>query len=710
MAIRMAHLDDILASPRDLVGALALLALAMAAGGFLVQVAPLGLTGRTALLSVTISVAAGLFGGVLALGWHARRVATIRALRQLRDRADDLTDPIWICGEDGVILHQNSTSTQIFGDRIGQYVFAPVALISAEAEAETMDLLRRAGSRGNAELLLNSGDVFAVRQHTRAPLQFWTYRPATVPARPSMERDVFEQLPVALLRLGSAGEILGANLAARNMLPALAAEPAADPLLLGALFEGPGRPIRDWLDDARTGRTGICPEMLRLREGARPGDVTGDRHFQIVLAPEGSDGSGLVAVLSDASAVKTLEAQFVQSQKMQAIGQLAGGVAHDFNNLLTAIRGHCDLLMLRRDRSDPEFADLDQISQNTNRAAALVGQLLAFSRKQTLKLETFDVRNTLSDLAHLLSRLVGEKVELSIENDPALHAIRADRRQLEQVIMNLVVNARDAMPEGGKILVRATNKELSQALARDRVLLPAGSYVCIDVVDNGSGIPAELRDKIFEPFFTTKRMGEGTGLGLSMAYGIIKQTGGHVFCDSTPGQGTCFSLYFPGHDPAGADITVERKPELASLEPGQTATILLVEDEPTVRAFAARALRLRGYVVHEADSAEAALDLLSNSAFVVDVFMSDVVMPGMDGPSWVRTALRDRPRTKVIFMSGYSCDIFGDGYAPIPNAEFLAKPFSLGEMLTLIEAMLDETRPEASQASQIPITEPLRKI
>jgi two-component system cell cycle sensor histidine kinase/response regulator CckA len=261
------------------------------------------------------------------------------------------------------------------------------------------------------------------------------------------------------------------------------------------------------------------------------------------------------------------------------------------------------------------------------------------------------------------------------------------------------VNARDAMPEGGRILVRAMNRTLSLPLDRDRVTLPAGSYVCIEVLDNGCGIPVELRDKIFEPFFTTKRMGEGTGLGLSMAYGIVKQTGGYIFCDSMPGEGTCFSLYFPAHEVVGQVERADHRPKVLTIEPARAATILLVEDEPTVRAFAARALRLRGYHVHEADSAETALDLLSNSSLAVDVFVSDVVMPGMDGPSWVRTALRDRPRTKVIFMSGYSCDIFGEEHAPIPYAEFLAKPFSLGEMLALVESLLGD-RAAPSQATE----------
>jgi len=255
--------------------------------------------------------------------------------------------------------------------------------------------------------------------------------------------------------------------------------------------------------------------------------------------------------------LKTLEAQFVQSQKMQAIGQLAGGVAHDFNNLLTAISGHCDLLLLKHDEGHQNYADLIQIHQNANRAASLVGQLLAFSRKQNLQLESIDLRATLADLTHLLNRLVGEKVTLTLEHQDELAPIRADRRQLEQVLMNLVVNARDAMQGSGEIRVVTNNMTLVSAMRKDRVVVPPGDYVVVNVVDEGTGIPPERLSKIFEPFYTTKRTGEGTGLGLSTVYGIVKQTGGYVFVESKLGEGSTFSLVFPRQD-----ATAEQVPPL----------------------------------------------------------------------------------------------------------------------------------------------------
>jgi two-component system cell cycle sensor histidine kinase/response regulator CckA len=393
-------------------------------------------------------------------------------------------------------------------------------------------------------------------------------------------------------------------------------------------------------------------------------------------------------VMHDATELKSLEAKFVQSQKMQAIGQLAGGVAHDFNNLLTAIAGHCDLLLLRHDQGDPDYADLMQINQNANRAAALVGQLLAFSRKQTLRPETLDMRDTLSDLTHLLNRLVGEKVTLTLCHDPILKPIRADKRQLEQVLMNLVVNARDAMPEGGEIRIVTECVTLSAPLTRDRVTVSAGDYLTVQVSDEGVGISPDKLEKVFEPFFTTKKTGDGTGLGLSTAYGIVKQTGGFIFVDSIVGSGTTFILFFPTLDVQPiAKVKQALVPNLPALSHDE-GVILLVEDEAPVRAFASRALRVRGFTVLEADSAEAALKTLEDAELVIDVFVTDVVMPGMDGPSWVREALKNRPGVRVVFVSGYAEDSFGEAQKRIPNSVFLPKPFSLNDLTETVQRQL----------------------
>lgn len=527
------------------------------------------------------------------------------------------------------------------------------------------------------------------------------------------EWGVVERLPVPLLSLAEDGTVKMANERARLLLGSqnIVATPFAD------LVEGLGRPVGDWLAEAWQGRN------LGRIETVRASRTDEERFVQISLEQVTDDtGLSLVAVLTDATEVKSLETQFVQSQKMQAIGQLAGGVAHDFNNLLTAISGHCDLLLDQKDARHPDYADLSQISQNSNRAASLVGQLLAYSRKQTLRPEVLDLNDTMAEHSSLLSRLVGEKVDIRFEHDKIMRPIRADKRQLEQVVMNLVVNARDAMPDGGKITIETKNVFLDTALERDRVRLAPGDYVRIRVIDTGTGIPADKVSRIFEPFFSTKGA-KGTGLGLSTAYGIVKQSGGYIFVDSIVGSGTTFSLYFPVysersenaerstqpldeasatqgateeaakveapavHNP-GPGISEQPDPDVETLRAeslprptheigAQGGIVLLVEDEAPVRAFASRALRLRGFTVLEAESAEDALKTLEDESIDVDVFVTDVIMPGMDGPTWVSKALKERPGVKVVFVSGYAEDSVSEHQARIPNSVFLPKPFSL---------------------------------
>ncbi len=426
-----------------------------------------------------------------------------------------------------------------------------------------------------------------------------------------------------MIKLVASGRIVCANQIACDLLGIRADEAP----LLSELMEGLGRSIADWLDDALLGRGLKHPEFLRLTRHAS------EIYVQVALNRSSEPGDpSLIAVLSDATELKTLEAQFVQSQKMQAIGQLAGGVAHDFNNLLTAISGHCDLLLLRHCPEDQNYSDLMQINQNANRAAALVAQLLAFSRKQTLRLEHLDIREMLSDFTHLLNRLVGEKVELCLNYDPALRRVRADKRQLEQVLMNLVVNARDSMPQGGQIVISTAETNITAPVSRDRVVVEPGQYVSVTVSDQGCGIAADKLQKIFEPFYTTKRTGEGTGLGLSTAYGIVKQSGGYIFVDIEVAKGTKFTLLLPA---SAANLPPVLMPVARPPKPTREVrenVILLVEDEATVRTFAARALQLRGFKVIEACSGEEALSTLSDQSLKIDVFVTDVVMPGLDGP------------------------------------------------------------------------------
>lgn len=599
---------------------------------------------------------------------------------------------------DGQVILRNPAAEGRFGTdastilgAFSRYVLEPGHLflrlqMAAEADHVAQEelptpegVLRIAVHRAGAGVFLWRVEEF------RRPVETLQIEPA-VPVLPTRSEGDFEDIPVPLMVFGRDGLLRRANFIARDLV--LEGELRA--AMFHDLFDGLGRPAQDWLADVVSARIPGGTEVLRARKAGE------ERYVQITLHRYDDAGKpGVIAVLTDATKLMTLEAQFVQSQKMQAIGQLAGGIAHDFNNLLTAISGHCDLLLLRHGRDDMDFADLEQIRQNANRAAALVGQLLAFSRKQTLKPELLDLEDLLSDLTHLLNRLLVEKISLQLLHrgralNRTLRPVRADRRQLEQVVINLVVNARDAMPNGGRIVIETEPLTLLTDLHRERAVVPAGDYSLIRVIDQGVGIAPDTIKKIFEPFFTTKRVGEGTGLGLSMAYGIVKQTGGFIFADSTLGEGTVFSLYLPAHN---GTVVVETPPS-----PSQGAVrrgagvVLLVEDEAPVRAFASRALRLRGHTVLEAENAEEALKTLDDPALEVDVFVTDVMMPGMDGPTWVRQALLTRPNARVVFVSGYAEDILNNDQTTIPNSVFLPKPFSLNDLATTVQAQLHAPR------------------
>ncbi len=580
--------------------------------------------------------------------------------------ADVIPVPMLTVGRSGAVLFMNEAARQLIGERVKAldrlFVSLPV----------------RPGTINAITTRDGPVDVIPVEHQCSAGRQELYFLPVREEFL-SGQAAAFETLPAPLIKLTPSGEILTINRQAKQLL----GQGVSDGMMLGQVMHGLGRSVLDWLRDAVEGQAALHSEFLRLSRQDK------EVFVQVTLSRAREEGKTvLIAVLNDATELKTLEAQFVQSQKMQAIGQLAGGVAHDFNNLLTAISGHCDLLLLRHDQGDQDYGDLIQINENANRAAALVSQLLAFSRKQTLRPEVLDLRDTLSDLTHLLNRLVGEKVTLTLSHEPVLRAIRADKRQLEQVLMNLVVNARDAMPLGGEIRIETEVVTLDEPLQRDRATVPQGDYVTVRVSDAGTGIPADKLQKIFEPFYTTKRIGEGTGLGLSTAYGIVKQTGGYIFVDSVQGSGTEFILYFPVYDAVDEDPVPMPVPALPVAPKQGEGVVLLVEDEAPVRAFASRALRLRGYTVLEAESAEDALRTLEDASLTVDVFVTDVVMPGMDGPSWVREALKQRPNVQVVFMSGYAEGAFGESQPNVPNAIFLPKPFSLNQLTNTVHQQL----------------------
>jgi two-component system cell cycle sensor histidine kinase/response regulator CckA len=409
-----------------------------------------------------------------------------------------------------------------------------------------------------------------------------------------------------------------------------------------------------------------------------------------IAAARGLGEAAVMLSLRDAGEEGRLKRQVAQATKMQAVGQLAGGVAHDFNNILTAVIGHCDLMLMRHAPGDSDYDDIQQILLNSNRAAALTRQLLAFSRQQTLRPQVLQLPDVISEVSNLLKRLLGETVQLEVNHGRNLGPVRADPGQLEQVVVNLAVNARDAMlaknPNGGGTLtIETLNVPAHEVRAMDDDVLPVGDYTALRISDTGTGIPADVLAHIWEPFFTTKEVGKGTGLGLSTVYGIIKQSGGYIFAESPKGQGAVFTIYLPVHaaaEPAKAPAAA--KPAQGDL--WGSGTVLLVEDEAMVRAVAERALTRQGYTVLTAENGEAALEMLEK-AEKPDLLISDVVMPSMDGPTMVRHVRKRYPDLPILFMSGYAEEQLRKSIN-LDNVAFLPKPFSVQQLAEAARAVL----------------------
>jgi two-component system cell cycle sensor histidine kinase/response regulator CckA len=523
----------------------------------------------------------------------------------------------------------------------------------------------------------------------------------------------FNTSPIAVATLDAEGRLVRAN--------------ASFARLFGTLPRtGEGReaaaPVRDFV--AERDRPNLDAAFALAAEGR--GDVApieigvaapGNRSARIWLSPEALSESGpaegeareaaretVILYALDTTAQHQLQQQINQAQKMEMVGQLAGGIAHDFNNVLQAIIGYSDLLLASHRPVDPAFQDIMQIKQNANRAASLVRQLLAFSRRQTLRPEVIHLGEALSDLTLLLKRLLGERVELDLKHGRDLWPVKADVNQFEQVIVNLAVNARDAMPNGGRLLIRTANVTAEAAERLQLTGLPAAEYVLVEVTDTGTGMTPDVMEKIFEPFFTTKEVNKGTGLGLSTVFGIVKQSGGYIDVKSAVGEGTVFGIYLPRHipvpeaEPAPAEPAEASAPAAgAAPEPARKApaadltgrgTILLVEDEDPVRAVNARALAARGYTVLEAASGVEALAIMGERDTAVDLVVSDVVMPEMDGPTLLRELRKRYPDLKVIFVSGYAEDAFQKNLPEGEEFNFLPKPFSLKQLVETVKTTI----------------------
>ena len=663
-----------------------------------------------------ITAAPGPEGYIL---WRAedvtarRQVETVRRREEerLADFLDHLPAGFFSVDEEGRILYANHTFNQWLGvgadDLRGDGVrFADFVVDRHDTDPDEAGD-GAVGAHGRVRLLAPDGTTFAaylLQSEQLGSLGDFAYsRSIVLRARDLPNADdegsaaqarrlhwLFEEVPVGIALLDLDGTVDEAN---RAFLK-----------LFGLHREAVvGRPISDRI--APGDRDDVAAQLSKVVMGTMPAahlevrmPVSPERELITSLFAsrmEDTDGevSGLVLHFIDTTEQKHLEVQFAQSQKMQAVGQLAGGVAHDFNNLLTAMIGFSDLLLERHGPEDPSFADIMQIKQNTNRATNLVRQLLAFSRKQTLQSIDVDPTAALSDMSNLLRRLIGETIELDMEHGRNLGAIRVDPGQFDQVIINLAVNARDAMPGGGTLTIRTSTVRTDVPIERGLELMPAGDFVLIEVVDTGSGIAKESIGRIFEPFFSTKEKGAGTGLGLSTVYGIVRQTDGFIFVDSARGAGTTFSVYLPRYETMAGDgktgaVDVTAEPAVEADLTG-AGTVLLVEDESAVRMFGARVLRNKGYNVLEADNGESALDVINGHDAPIDLIISDVVMPGMDGHTLARLVRQELTDIKIILMSGYAEDVVPGQIDQDSTIHFLPKPFSLKDLARTVKEVME---------------------
>ena len=509
-------------------------------------------------------------------------------------------------------------------------------------------------------------------------------QPATPEPVPPLQNasDLFRDAPMGVAFADASGAIGDANPAFAKFFGA----PSVTGKNFGTLVDqGERAQVLDLIARAARGETGLKAVELRfLKSGGGE-----DRMAELFASPtrDAKDARAILYLL-DVSEQKALETKFSQAQKMQAVGQLAGGVAHDFNNLLTVIIGNCEFLLMRHLAGDPSFKEINEVHQNALRAAALVSQLLAFSRKQTMQPKILALNDVIGELAQMLRRLVGEGVTLNVEREAELWPVHADEAQLGNAIINLVVNARDAMPSGGVVSIRTANQTVTNGITLGTAIMPPGDYVRIEVADTGTGMSKEVRSKIFDPFFTTKPVGQGTGLGLATVYGIVKQSGGFIDVHTELGKGTRFYIYLPRRKVEAADAhPVEVAPSVARDVTGQD-TILLVEDEEAVRSFAARALRMRGYNVLEASGGEEALEIVKREGDQIDLIITDVVMPNMDGPTMVRHVKVLKPDMQVIFMSGYAEEAFRRSDQSSEDIHFLPKPFGLKQLAAKVKEVL----------------------
>jgi len=437
------------------------------------------------------------------------------------------------------------------------------------------------------------------------------------------------------------------------------------------------------LDRVRSGEPLLGAEKRRLRKDGSLIDTT---LWTAPLRDSAGEVSGVMGIYADVTQSKQLEEQFQQAQKMEAVGRLAGGIAHDFNNILTVITGYGEMVA-ERITGDPLMSEeMQEILKAADHATVLTSQLLIFSRRHVAIQESLDLNTVVAKLERMLRRIIGEDVELVTVPGPELARVRADAAQIEQVIMNLAVNSRDAMPGGGRLVIETANVELDAAYGRGHIGVKEGEYVMLAVSDTGKGIPPEVRSRLFEPFFTTKERGKGTGLGLSTVYGIVKQSGGEIRVYSELDKGTTFKIYLPRV--TDADSQPAQAAEPSPVERGEE-TLLLAEDEPGVRALARDVLRQHGYQVLEALDVPDALRICREHPERIHLLLTDVVMPVMSGRELAERVAQIRPEIKVLYMSGYTDNIVVSHGVTSIDKEFLQKPFTPRSLARKVRETLD---------------------
>jgi two-component system, cell cycle sensor histidine kinase and response regulator CckA len=637
-----------------------------------------------------------------------REAATTTRLSEQIAFFDHMPVGVAALREDGTLVHMSATLKRFLGHdgvqarqtMLGDILSADVALLvkASIASGRTparfdVDLLREDGTAVAVHLVAEarSGDA---KHHTLSVL---ARRALAAPGESVTADDRFARMfhaaPFGIATIDASGAVINANAGFSRLFPERddARHSIVKRLTAGASSDQKSQ-VEGAIVRALAGRVNAHP--VEVGSGAEGGQAA--RRLYVTPLTAGLDPRECAVIyVADATEQKELEAKFAQSQKMEAIGKLAGGIAHDFNNVLQVIMGLSDLMLLKQRPSDPGYREFIDIRSNAQRAAGMVRQLLAFSRKQTLEPETLNANEALQDFAFNFKKTIGEKVDIKHVPTRHLWSIRADRTQLDQVLMNLAVNARDAMPGGGRLTLRTKNVTARESLKFGGVGMTAGEYVLIEVEDTGSGMTPDVMARIFEPFYTTKDVGKGTGLGLSTVYGIVKQTGGFIYPDSEVGKGTTFRVFLPRHIPTEEEENaVEAAADAKKKEPVRdltgTGRVLLVEDEDGVRNFAVRALQRQGYEVLEAVTGAEALDVLAEAEGMVDVVVSDVIMPEMDGPTMYKEMLKSHPKLKIIFVSGYPRDAFEKSLDADTPFHFLAKPFSLPQLAAKVKEVLDE--------------------